>query len=342
MALVEVMPAKRAVSWLSAGLGFACVAVGCMLTGRGGDGALAFSHEVHVVDELLDCVTCHEDLAVSDSPGMPALDTCMFCHDEIDDGVRPERRVETLFNEDEVFRATLASAVGGDVIFAHLQHVEALGQDCDACHEGIEENERIGPGIGPLMDDCMACHSAREAPNECATCHDVIRADSAPGSHHQNWTMQHGKVYRAAPEGQQNNCFLCHSEPNCVRCHMLEPPKNHNEFWRLRGHPIVARLDRNNCATCHQPTMCDACHRDVLPINHTGLWGGTTSMHCLTCHFPLPANGCATCHRDTMSHLLATPKPAWHTPAMNCTGCHGVSVPLPHVNKGDNCNICHF
>ena len=48
------------------------------------------------------------------------------------------------------------------------------------------------------------------------------------------------------------------------------------------------------------------------------------------------------CHKDTRSHALAAPKPAWHTPAMNCRQCHGVSQPLPHVDKGDNCNLCHL
>jgi hypothetical protein len=26
---------------------------------------------------------------------------------------------------------------------------------------------------------------------------------------------------------------------------------------------------------------------------------------------------------------------------MNCRQCHGMTAPLPHVDKGDDCNACH-
>ena len=80
----------------------------------------------------------------------------------------------------------------------------------------------------------------------------------------------------------------------------------------------------------------------MRPDSHGGNWGGTQSVHCLTCHFPLSGESCAVCHKGTPSHLEAAPKPDWHTPAMNCRQCHGVGQPLPHVDKGDDCNACHL
>lgn len=304
--------------------------------------AFAFSHRIHVEEEGLECINCHEDLAVLDEPGMPAIDTCLFCHEELDAEKPPERRVETLFDEDEVFRSARVSRLDDEVIFAHLRHVDSL-DECSACHRGIDRDERIAPSDAVLMEDCTACHEDLAQPSECATCHTEIGLDWTPGTHEQNWKKLHGRVFRAGGEGQIDSCYLCHSETTCARCHMQEAPDNHNNHWRLRGHSIAARIDRDNCAACHQPADCDRCHSEVLPMTHKGMWGGTKSMHCLVCHFPLRSQGCFTCHKDAPSHLMAPPKPAWHNPAMNCTQCHGTpSLPLSHVEKGDNCNICHL
>ena len=314
--------------------------VGCMVLGRGEHG-LAFSHRLHVVEEGLECQNCHEDLAFAADPGMPSVDTCLLCHEEIDEEKAPERRVETLFDEAGEFRARRVSALGDEVVFDHLRHV-AAEVECGACHAGIEDNERLGAGVAVAMDDCRACHAEREQPNECATCHSVIASDWQPESHHHNWKKLHGKVVRSRLAGPTNSCALCHEPSRCVDCHLDEPPDSHNNAWRLRTHAIAARMDRQTCAACHEPASCDRCHAEVLPRSHTGLWGGSKNVHCLTCHFPLKANGCVACHKGTPSHFLAPPKPAWHDPGMNCTHCHGVSVALLHVDKGDNCNICHL
>ena len=98
-------------------------------------------------------------------------------------------------------------------------------------------------------------------------------------------------------------------------------------------------MDRQNCAACHESSSCERCHAETLPLNHRGLWGGTKSVHCVTCHFPLAAEGCVTCHQDTASHELAPPKPSWHDPASNCRTCHLAT--LSHVDNGSNCNLCH-
>ncbi|NOT29445.1 MAG: hypothetical protein HOP15_03245 [Planctomycetes bacterium] len=112
--------------------------------------------------------------------------------------------------------------------------------------------------------------------------------------------------------------------------------------WPLRAHAVLGRVDRAACATCHEPALCDRCHAEVQPLSHRGAsFGGTLSTHCLTCHFPLQGEGCATCHKTTTSHAFGSPKPSWHTPAMDCRSCHGSSLPLSHVDNGSNCNLCH-
>jgi hypothetical protein len=314
---------------------------GCMLLDRGNDepSGPAFSHRVHA-DVGVDCTDCHAGVEDSDEPGMPRLQACQLCHTEIDADKPAELKAESFFT-DGVFRAAHASAVPEEVVFSHAAHV-GRGTACADCHRGIETSDRIGGEQHFAMQRCMDCHAAAQAPNTCEVCHSVIREDWEPPSHFHNWKRLHGQTVRADTDMLVDRCELCHSESSCVACHRDEPPASHNNFWRLRGHGIAASMDRDSCSTCHEPDSCEQCHQEVLPQSHQGMWGAPKDTHCLTCHFPLKSNGCVACHKGTPSHALATPKPPDHTPGMNCRQCHGVTQPLPHVDKGDDCNMCHL
>jgi hypothetical protein len=313
-------------------------AAGCMLLdpGEPEDLGPTFSHAIHI-EEGLDCSDCHGD-ATEDEPRMPVEAQCQLCHAELDLEKPPETHAATLM-------AARAGRVGpwegGDVIFAHPTHL-AAELACTACHEGIETSERVRIDERLTMDDCMQCHAQSEAPNECATCHVEIRADVAPDSHAQNWLKTHGQAARAHGAERTDRCTMCHKENECITCHTQELPESHTNFWRLRGHGVAAALDRQSCAVCHREDSCSSCHADVAPLSHGGSWGGSTSTHCLSCHFPIQGESCFVCHKSTPSHQMAPPKPPDHTPGMNCIMCHGNGAPLMHVDKGDNCNQCHL
>ena len=138
----------------------------------------AFNHQVHVVGEKLECVSCHESADMSDDPGLPSLDTCTACHATLDAGKPPDKRVESLFEEGK-FKAARASVLDKEQIFSHKRHV-AANQDCGSCHAGIDTNRRITADIGVAMERCMDCHAERRVANGCETCHTVIRTDWAP------------------------------------------------------------------------------------------------------------------------------------------------------------------
>jgi len=315
---------------------------GCTLAGLFSprERGLVFSHRIHVQEEELACVSCHESAEVEETPGMPAPDSCAVCHDELDAEKPAERRVATLFYG-ATFQSARASALGDEVVFDHLKHVTAL-QDCGACHVGIEKSEAVGAAIAVDMQACTRCHEQRALPNDCATCHSYVRRDWAPASHELDWQHLHGRASRRTDPAPADDCFLCHQPSTCESCHRLEPPASHDQNFRLRGHAILAAVDRNGCATCHESATCDRCHAEVLPLSHRGAtWGSRRNTHCLTCHFPLESASCRTCHRSTPSHALGPPKPDWHDAAMNCRGCHTTTLPLSHVDDGSNCNLCH-
>jgi len=315
---------------------------GCVLFGTG-EKRFAFSHERHVSKEKLDCENCHADAAASDEPGMPSRDTCDVCHQGIDEAKPAERRIAGLFHGEE-FSAAHASALSSELVFSHQRHASVLA--CNLCHEGIESNERVTSLARPTMALCTDCHREKKAPSECATCHKEIREAWAPPSHRSNWKRIHGQTVRAHSDLTADGCWLCHTESTCSTCHQSEKPENHDNFWRQRGHGVVAMMDRENCAACHEPASCERCHADVKPKNHVGNWGAPRDNHCLVCHQPLSQEGCSACHPMAKSHLSAPPKPPSHYIGMDCRSCHtyGRHPPLEfsHVDNGDDCNSCHL
>jgi predicted CxxxxCH...CXXCH cytochrome family protein len=299
-----------------------------------------FDHRVHVEDEGLECYTCHVGAEDLERPGMPALGQCRLCHDE------PESEDEVdlaagLFDERGAFAHAPFSALSAEVTFSHLTHVSAE-LDCAACHGDVTETPRLDASVGVSMAECIACHDARQAPNECATCHTEVSRDWAPPSHAHGWTKAHGPASAAREAATGAQCSLCHEQSTCTSCHLENPPESHTNYWRRRGHGASAALDRVSCMTCHKRDSCVECHSQTQPASHVGQWGGRRSTHCGSCHLPsLAEEGCALCHKGAPSHALATPLPPDHVPGMNCRQCHGVGAPLPHVDNGDSCSACH-
>ena len=340
MAVLRLAPLRRRRVLVPAALGLifagSCAFLGSL---RHGD-ALAFSHRVHVVDQGLGCTDCHRHAESDDDPGMPSQRQCMLCHEELDAEKSEQRKVDVLFTEGK-YAWTGVQAYPEDVQFSHLSHASREA-DCSACHAAVESNDRPSRLRRANMDTCMACHEQKSAPNECSSCHAQIDRDWQPADHFMGWMKLHGDAVHAASADQARRCNLCHTERSCAICHEETPPENHTNYWRMRGHGLVAELSRSGCATCHRSDTCDRCHRTAQPLSHRGAsFGGTLSTHCLTCHFPLKGEGCAVCHQDTPSHLMATGLPGDHNPGMNCRQCHGVTAPLPHVDKGDLCVACH-
>jgi len=335
------MERERRRTWVIGSIAAAALASCVILENlRPGERPFGFNHRVHVEEEGLECQDCHMGADSADEPGMPRLGQCMLCHEDIDAEKPEERRVETLFVDGDL-AAGAKGALSDEVVFSHLEHAQRA-DDCTDCHASVATSESRDEIEAIGMAECLACHERSAAPAECATCHTEIDRDWAPRNHELHWRKFHGPTARADTGRPAETCALCHSEKTCVSCHQEEPPDNHTNYWRRRGHPVSAKLDRDNCAACHRSDFCDRCHRDTSPMNHVGSWGGGQNTHCVGCHFPLSSEGCYTCHRSTPSHLEAAPKPADHSPGMNCRQCHGLTAPLPHLDAGDDCNLCHM
>ena len=310
---------------------------GCALftTLEPGERPWGFRHAQHGAEAGLVCTNCHRGAEHEDAAGMPQQSQCQICHLKIDAEKPPERHAASLF-EDGKFRRTPRQYLAGEILFSHQKH--APSTQCTACHVGIEND---APLQLMRMSACVACHKEQSAANECATCHRDLRADRAPTSHAFGWQRSHGLVVRAHDTATVNDCSMCHQESGCSKCHREVPPANHDNYFRLRGHGLMARMDRQNCSACHRSDSCDACHRESRPITHAGSFGTPRNNHCISCHLPVTNTDCFTCHRSTPSHATAPPLPPTHNPAMNCRMCHGAGQPLNHADNGTECTTCH-
>ena len=245
MAVLRTTARERAARGLLVGMALALT--GCVIMevfGEGKEKPFSFPHRVHIEDEGLECGDCHFGADSEDEPGMPVQAQCMLCHEDIDEEQPPEKRIENLF-VDGKFVATRRSALPEEVIFSHLQHVES-GQECSDCHGGIEQSDSSEDYEQVSMDDCMACHDRGQVANECSTCHSVIDEEWQPDSHQHHWMRAHGSVVRSNTGARTDQCSMCHTESSCNMCHAEEPPENHTNYWRRRGHPVAARMDRDN------------------------------------------------------------------------------------------------
>lgn len=335
----------RVLALLSLGLALSSLA-GCILSWpfRETDPrglAISFSHRIHIEEDLY-CEDCHQGAEDADEAGMPGgLGACNLCHGEIDADKPDERRLHVYLRPDGTPWWSSVTRLSDDVIFSHRAHYEAE-KECEECHHGMETSDAVDPGVRVTKDECYACHT--EQATDCEYCHKEIRKDWAPPSHRRDWMRQHGIIVRnAMHEDPSERCGLCHQQNDCDSCHRIEEPRNHTNYWRLRGHGVAAAMDRERCATCHQTDICQRCHSSTRPRDHVPTFGSTMNTHCLKCHAPVSSERCGTCHTGTPSHAFGTPKPAWHTPGMNCRQCHGpgLGAPMPHVDNGDDCNQCH-
>jgi hypothetical protein len=302
-----------------------------------------FSHRLHGKEQELECQNCHATAEKAAQAGMPRLKQCMLCHEGIDEEKPPERRISTIYGE--AYQWSPRPVITGDVVFSHQLHAAEKKIACGDCHQGIETNTAVSDKVRVFKDDCLECHAREDKANDCSACHKEIRQDWKPETHSHNWKQFHGQAIQANTGKSENRCSLCHADSSCVSCHQDEPPRDHTNHWRQRGHGIAVSIDRTRCATCHRDDFCDRCHSEVSPRNHVGSWGSPRSRHCLTCHFPLKNESCFVCHKSDPSHLgLANPKPSdFHSPALNCRQCHGIGgvAPFPHPDNGDDCNVCH-
>ncbi|HEY3321077.1 MAG TPA: cytochrome c3 family protein [Planctomycetota bacterium] len=303
-----------------------------------------FPHKPHVVGEDIKCDICHKEAAKGEKAGFPTVKSCMKCHDDIDEKKPPEKKVQAYLKDNKP-QWTHVTELPKETKFSHKTHVDAK-VECTTCHKGIAVSTGITMKNRIHMAECVACHAKEKVGNDlcndgCAVCHSYLSKEWKPGNHQDNWRELHGRAAGFVTSSTQR-CELCHTQKTCIQCHKNELPKDHTNYWRIRGHGVAADFDRQRCANCHTADSCIRCHKTVTPQSHKGNWA---SRHCFGCHLPLKDEPqCVACHKGTPAHGLAprTPQNQIHLRATadQCRDCH-FGLKLPHPDNGDNCLFCH-
>ena len=142
-----------------------------------------YSHKIHSGDNQIDCQYCHSSARLSKHSGIPSLNVCMNCHENIAeyDGEEDlEKGYTKDFYTNEIKK--LYKAVGWDeerriytgdvepvkwvrihnlpdfVYFNHSQHVNVAGIECQTCHGPVEEMEIAYQHSSLTMGWCINCH----------------------------------------------------------------------------------------------------------------------------------------------------------------------------------------
>ena len=265
------------------------------------DKEFEFSHKLHVVDQEIECLTCHEQAETSETGKdvlTPSKEVCNNCHAESEVG-NPE---------------VLTPITDYSVKFSHKRHLGA-GLKCESCHAQMSEKTSVGVTILPKMADCLSCHESKAVSTECSTCH-LPSEKLMPPSHTPNFIHTHGTMAEVGSKelNVNMNCSSCHKPKFCQDCHegenldRLTHPLNY-EFT----HALEAQGKEKECTTCHaERTFCIECHaqNQVMPHNHVAGWannikndGGRHKVEalndlesCMACHEQNAQQVCQPCH----------------------------------------------
>ena len=151
----------------------AVVLVIAQVRGRGDEGPLqpiGFSHEVHIRNVALSCEHCHAYAEQSRLPGIPAVEVCMECHEQVA-ADRPEvRKLRQYWERREPIEWARVHELPWHVTFTHKRHIKA-GVACETCHGEVSVQPRIRQVHSLKMGWCVSCHRANQADTDCGICH---------------------------------------------------------------------------------------------------------------------------------------------------------------------------
>ena len=138
------------------------------------DQPIPFSHELHVGTHKIQCQYCHNQVERSKTSNIPALSTCMNCHQQVTGSKNPDaiKKLREAYTDGKSIEWVKVHMLPDHVQFNHQAHV-TRGVSCQTCHGEIEKMAKVSQYSDLSMGWCIACHRQPEnkAPLNCTTCH---------------------------------------------------------------------------------------------------------------------------------------------------------------------------
>ena len=169
------------------------------------DQPVAFNHQLH--NEMVDegCESCHFFREDGTYSGVPTLEQCIDCHEEVQgDSAEEEYFVTEYVQKYREVPWLIYSKQPPCVFFPHAAHVQKAGMDCVTCHGDIGESEELRPyqqnRISRYSRDIWGHNIAgikrhswdRMKMNDCAECH------------------KRENVNQNSVQTHRGGCFVCH------------------------------------------------------------------------------------------------------------------------------------
>jgi len=130
------------------------------------DQPIKFSHKVHVTDNQIDCMYCHNTVETSKSAGFPDANLCMNCHIIVREGTNSGRfeisKVVAAHENMDPIEWVKVHNLQDHVFFSHAQHVGVAKIDCQTCHGPVESMDRVKQVSDLSMGWCINCHRDTE------------------------------------------------------------------------------------------------------------------------------------------------------------------------------------
>ncbi|RXH54749.1 chaperone protein HtpG [Granulicella sibirica] len=134
---------------------------------------IAFNHKLHIQTAKLECNDCHESRGDGSTVSMPQPPKCMLCHASVATDKPDIQRLAAAAKNEDSIPWVRVYRVPSFVTFSHKTHT-AAGNKCEECHGPVAERTAIALEHPTNMGSCIACHSAKQAPTGCDTCHGIM------------------------------------------------------------------------------------------------------------------------------------------------------------------------
>lgn len=131
---------------------------------------IPYSHKLHI-GLGLQCKNCHTNPEPGELMGIPAATVCMGCHQSIKTDSPHIQKLAGFAQQKRNVPWNRVYQIPSYVYFSHKVHTDA-GNTCEDCHGPVKEREALWKEKDISMGACMSCHMAKNALNDCNTCHE--------------------------------------------------------------------------------------------------------------------------------------------------------------------------
>lgn len=171
------------------------------------DQPIKFSHKIHVKDNRIECIFCHNSPEFSRESGIPTTNICMICHNKINTGQMSGEfeinKIKDSFKDKKPIEWIKIHNLPDHVFFSHAQHVTVGRIDCQTCHGNVEEMDITYQYSTLSMGWCIECHRESEVQfeeNNYYSNHKELHRD-----------LRTGKIKNVTPDNiGANDCQKCH------------------------------------------------------------------------------------------------------------------------------------